>query len=279
MKYPIEKNTVQETLIIPLYARRLCSEHFPQLFTDQTSAELMDKIDYDFSDREKHADSTMYVFGALEVAMRQNDLAWEVRDYLKTHPRAAVVNLGCGLDNTGRICDNGMCRIYNLDLPDVIALRNKLLPAGEREQNIAADLNNPAWMDDIDGREGAVFFAAGVFYYFTREEARTLFVTMAERFPGGRLVFDSCGPLGVKIMLKAWVKEAGIHDVGAYLSVRDAASLEAWSPRIRASDRGYMLGYRKLGRDIKASYRLLAWMGDHLFGMKIVRLAFVTDHP
>ena len=30
----------------------------------------------------------------LEVAMRQNDLAIEVRDYLKAHPNAAVVNLG-----------------------------------------------------------------------------------------------------------------------------------------------------------------------------------------
>ena len=40
------------------------------------------------------------------AAMRQNAPAWEVRDYLKTHPDAAVVNLGCGLDNTGRSCDS-----------------------------------------------------------------------------------------------------------------------------------------------------------------------------
>ena len=39
----------------------------------------------------------MQRFGSLEVAMRQNDLAFEVRDYLKSHPNAAVVNLGCGL--------------------------------------------------------------------------------------------------------------------------------------------------------------------------------------
>ena len=29
MKYKIEKNTVQETLIIPLYARKVCSELYP----------------------------------------------------------------------------------------------------------------------------------------------------------------------------------------------------------------------------------------------------------
>ena len=63
--------------------------------------------------------------------MRQCDIAWEVRDYLKTHPCAAVVNRGCGLDNTGRACDNGRCKIYNLDFPDVIALRQQLLPAAQ----------------------------------------------------------------------------------------------------------------------------------------------------
>ena len=78
----------------------------------------------------------MQRFGSLEVAMRQNDLAFEVRDYLRNHPKAAVVNLGCGLDGTGRSCDNGSCNIYNLDFPDVIAVRNELLPAGEREENI-----------------------------------------------------------------------------------------------------------------------------------------------
>ncbi len=72
----------------------------------------------------------MQRFGALEVAMRQNDLAFEVREYLKNHPCAAVVNLGCGLDNTGRTCDNGRCKIYNLDFPDVIACGSSCCPPG-----------------------------------------------------------------------------------------------------------------------------------------------------
>ena len=117
MKHKIEKNTVQETLIIPLFARKVCSELYPNLYRDETAIRLIDEIDYDFSEAEKESNSLMQRFGALEVAMRQNDLAWEVRDYLKSHPTAAVVNLGCGLDSTGRACDNGSCKIYNLDFP------------------------------------------------------------------------------------------------------------------------------------------------------------------
>ena len=34
MKYKIEKNTVQETLILPLYSRKLCTELYPNLYRD-----------------------------------------------------------------------------------------------------------------------------------------------------------------------------------------------------------------------------------------------------
>ena len=94
MKYKIEKNTVQETLVIPLYGRKMCSELYPNLYRDETAIRLMKEIDYDFSVLEKKSGSLMQRFGFLEAAMRQNDLAWEVRAYLKTHPCAAVVNLG-----------------------------------------------------------------------------------------------------------------------------------------------------------------------------------------
>ena len=42
MKYKIEKNTVQETLIIPLYARKVCSELYPNLYRDETAVRLID---------------------------------------------------------------------------------------------------------------------------------------------------------------------------------------------------------------------------------------------
>ena len=163
MKYHIEKNTVQETLVIPLYGRKMCSELYPNLFRDETAMRLIEEIDYDFSALAKRSQSMMQQFGFLECAMRQSDLACEVRDYLRSYPNAAVVNLGCGLDATGRACDNGTCKIYNLDFPNVIAVRDALLPAGEREKNIPCNLNDTSWFSEIDASGDAVFFAAGVF--------------------------------------------------------------------------------------------------------------------
>ena len=206
MKYHIESNSIQETLVIPLFGRLVCSERFPQLFSDPEARRICDSLDYDFADKRRKMESPAGLFGALEVAQRQYDLRCEVERYLKQHPRAAVANLGCGLDDTFSKVDNSLCSGYNLDFPDVIAVRNELLPAGEREQNIACDLNDYAWMDAIDASQGAVFFAAGVFYYFKTEDVKRLFSAMAERFPDAVLVFDSCNERGARLMRKTWLK-------------------------------------------------------------------------
>ena len=276
MKYKIEKNTVQETLIIPLYARKVCSELYPNLYQDETAVRLIDEIDYDFSEAEKKSRGLMQRFGSLEVAMRQNDLAWEVRDYLRTHPNAAVVNLGCGLDSTGKSCDNGSCKIYNLDFPDVIALRQQLLPAGEREQNIPCDLKDTAWFGKVDASGGAVFFASGVFYYFLTDQVRELVRAMADTFPGGVLVFDAANRAAVKMIAKTWLKSAKIKDVGAYFAVSDAPQeISAWDSHLQVTSRGYMLGYTDLkDPSVSGFFRFLARVGDGMMKMQIVKIRF-----
>lgn len=275
-KYKIERDSVQETLVIPLYGRKMCTQKYPALFTDKSAAELCGKVDYDFAALENRCKSFMYRFGILETAMRQYDLTAEVKDYLNVHSFAAVVNLGCGLDNTGRNCDNGKCKIYNIDLPDVIAVRNELLPAGEREQNIVADINDTAWFERIDDSGGAVFIAAGVFYYFTTEKVIALLRAMSERFVGGRLAFDSANRRAVKLMLKTWIRQAAIGGVDAYFAVSDA--VKELSPRVPAakiSSRGYMLGYHDLkGVGVNAFFRWLSRIADGFMGMRIVRMDF-----
>ena len=276
MTYLIEKNTVQETMIIPLYGRKMCSKLYPSLFRDETAIRLMKEIDYDFSDLARKSKSMMQRFGFLEVAMRQNDLAYEVRDYLKIHPKAALVNLGCGLDDTGHRCDNGTCKVYNLDFPDVIVVRNQMLPPRKREENIPCNLNDTSWFDKIDDSDGAVFFAAGVFYYFLNDEVKTLVQAMAQAFAGGKLVFDAANKTAVKLMLKTWIKDAKIKDVGAYFAVSDAeAELSLWSENLQVSSRGYMLGYNDLkDPSVSSFFRFLAKIGDEKMKMQIVRLDF-----
>ena len=275
-KLHIERNTIQETLVIPLFARKLCTRLYPSIYQDPASAELVKRLDYDFTSLEKEASSLVQRFGALEVAMRQTDLTTEIQDYLTMHPRAAVVNLGCGLDQTGESVDNGLCSIYNIDLPDVMAVRRQLIPAGERVTNIACDLKDPAWMEQVDGSRGAVFFAAGVFYYFQAEEVHQLVNRMAEMFPGGKLVLDTAGKTALKMMLKTVIKQARIENIGAYFHVDSMEKdVVSWLRGAKASRRGYMLGYQDLKLPcVPAFFRLLSHIGDRCLKMQILRLDF-----
>ena len=274
-KFHIEKNTVQETLIIPLFGRLICSERYPHLFKDPEARRICESLDYDFTEKRKRMESPAGLFGALEVAQRQYDLKYEVEAYLRDHPNAAVVNLGCGLDDTFRKADNGTCTGYNLDLPDVIDIRNELLPAGEREHNIPCDLNDHSWMDKIDGSAGAVFFASGVFYYLRTDEVNDLFCRMAEKFPGAILVFDCCNQRGAKMMRSTWLKEAGITDVNAFFSLEDERELTDWSKQFRSvTAKSYMRGYRDILNDVSLFHKLILIFCEKVVKMKIIRIQF-----
>ena len=77
MKYHIEKNTIQETLVIPLYARALCTRRFPHLFSDPLSVELLEQLDYDFSALERTSGSLMQTFSVFSVVFTE---------YIVNHP-------------------------------------------------------------------------------------------------------------------------------------------------------------------------------------------------
>ena len=221
--------------------------------------------------------STVYCEGQKYVS--KLDEIRQVEDFLHrqgVERLAMVVNLGCGLDSTGRSCDNGSCKIYNLDFPDVIAVRNELLPAGEREENIPCDLNNTEWFRKIDSSSGAVFFSSGVFYYFLTEQVKALVQQMADAFPGSVLVFDAANRTAVKMIAKTWLKSAKIKDVGAYFAVSDAPKeIDAWSSRLLVTSRGYMLGYTDLkDPSVSGFFRFLARVGDGMMKMQIVKINF-----
>ena len=210
-KIKIEKNSVQETLVLPLFGKAWATRNYPDIFKDQDAQRIMNQVDYDFSLMEQAASGVKGKIASLAAATRQAALVWEVGDYLRDHPKALVVNLGCGLDTAGHQADNKSCRFVNIDFPNVIALREQLIPSTERERNIDSDLNDLAWFDKIGFRpeDGAVFIASGVFLYFKKEDVKTLLCAMAERFPGARIAFDGQNQRGKDMDLKA-LKASGI---------------------------------------------------------------------
>ena len=98
----IEKNTVQETLIIPLYARKLGNELFPHILLDPYADDVIRHLNYDFSTLDKKKGSFVWKFGALEGILRSKAIHYVMQDFLYSQPDAGVVKMGWGFDETSR---------------------------------------------------------------------------------------------------------------------------------------------------------------------------------
>lgn len=273
-KYTIRPNSVEETLIIPLFARLIAEERLPHLKGKRNTLEVVDSLDYDFASKRKKMSGVAGLYGALEVVQREYDLCYEVKRYLDNHPKAAVVNLGCGLLDLFVEIDNGECSCYNIDFPSVIEVRNHIMPPKEREKNLGYDLNDYLWMDQIQADNGVIFVASGVFYYFQRDAAIRLFKELSSRFPNSSLAFDTCNKKGLKMMLRTWIKEAGIKDVGTYFGLNDPIKElnAAGVPSQGISVKSYMHGYRKL--KYRLVHKLFNVLMDKIVKARIVRIDF-----
>lgn len=272
-KIHIVKNTVQETLIIPLYARKLGSEWFAHILYDPFARKIVSQIDYDFSIMDTKKSSLIWQFGALAGLLRSKAILCEMQTYLAAHPYAAVVNMGCGLDQTPLLGDNGKMKLYNIDLPDVIAIRNAVLPPMDRERNIAADLTNTAWLHIIDTSHGTFLFAAGVFVYLEKEAVHQLVQTLTDAIPQGCLVFDTLGKTAVKHLMKYTLTTMKIQGIdGMFYSNNPQQDLQ-WSKEIRLSVRNYLTGYVDLKQNgVPLLLRWMAILFERLWKIRICRM-------
>lgn len=256
-----EHNSVQETLVLPLYGKAWCVKTYPDLFFDTDSVQVLEKLQYDFSTLDQEIHGLTGKIGALSSGLRQYSVVEELKIYLKDHPKAAVVNMGCGLDTAGHQADNGTCVFYNIDMPDVIAVRKSFFPDGEREHNIASDLTDFTWFDAIDASNGAVFFATGVFLYFDKSKVKELFCAMAERFPGCRIVFDGENEKGVS-MDKSIIEKAGMTITTPFGLDDPVTELSSWSDRFQVTWKGLMAAHRKIDKRFGVVFRIMAWYAD-----------------
>jgi O-methyltransferase involved in polyketide biosynthesis len=250
-KTAIELGSVQKTLLLPLWGRALETRKQRPLMVDKLAAEIIDKIDFDF---------TVIANNMSEITR----LAWIARclhidrtigQFLTHHPKASIINIGCGLDTTFNRVDNGMRLWYDLDLQDVIALRKKLLKETERSRCIACSFLEDGWLSEVTNDQGVMFIAAGVFYYFTEDEIKGFFRKVADKFPQSELIFDIASVLGVRVANKK-VIEAGGMDQQAVLKwgIDSARKIQDWDGRIMVVDEYPMFKNMKKNLSFRNAY-------------------------
>ncbi len=197
-KISITKGTIEETLVLPLWGRAYETQKKTPRLIDKKAVEIIEGLNYDFSEIEKT--QSMSQHGWVARSLHTDNMAHE---FIKKHPKATIVNIGCGLDTTFSRIDNGEILFYELDLPNVIDLRKQFYEESERHRNIASSFLDTKWFDKINIRDGLLFLAGGVFYYFEEEQIKDFFIAVADYFKACDLYFDSLSPMGIKFAKKA----------------------------------------------------------------------------
>ena len=270
-----EISAVSETLFLPLYSLALESQRRNPIMVDEQAVALTRRLDEYFSGSPKRVFRLLsrgslpgLLLTTMTLRIRQFDRF--VVDFLKRVPDGIVVNLGCGLDDRRRRVDNGRLRWFDVDFPEVIALRRRFLPETERMRFIASSVLDLEWLDQLPTEPGSayLFVAEGLLMYLPPEGVRALVTTLSTRFPGCELVAEVAGAQIVRMSNSPlgrgkFKRQFGLSEnVVFQFGVEDSFEFESWGPGIEfLGDWSYFeedepkLGWMRLF----SGWRLVRW--------------------
>ena len=210
---------VTETMLQTIYARAKETKTRGAI-KDSKAVEIIDSLDYDFSLADK--DSAMHN-GVIARTIVLDRLAGK---FLRLHPGAVAVNIACGLD-TRCYRMSGYSHWYNLDLPETIAVREKLLPESRKISQIAMSAMDD-WGGEIKGTSTDVLVTIeGLTMYLSESDVKRIFEVIAARFDRATLLVETMNPMVVKRF-----KEKSIEASKAKFTwgVKNGAALAALLP-------------------------------------------------
>jgi O-methyltransferase involved in polyketide biosynthesis len=183
----VQLGPVQETSLIPLYGRALDARKRRPIVDDPWAAKLVDQLDWDF----RRLDGSHALSGAPIRSLAFD--SW-VRDAVSTRERVTVIDVGVGLNTRALRMDLPDVKSVEVDLPDVVDLRRRLLPGSPNRELREGSILDEAWMHDVASRGGSfVIVAEAVFMYFDEPTVRASFERLARAFPDAVLIFDTFG--------------------------------------------------------------------------------------
>ena len=224
-KAKLELGTVQETLLITLWARAVEAGKTNPILRDTKSAEIIEQIDYDFSKLEKAKDTQ------ITICLRGLMLDRWVKSFLQETPNGIVVEIGSGLNTRFERVDNGQVRWFDLDMPDSMAVRKKYFQETEKRKFIESSVLDSSWVDAVKtlGSSPIMFVAEGVLPYFTEAQVKQVFALLVKNFPGCYFVFDSMSPF----LLKNQNKHDAIKHYSARFQwgIKEIRDIAKWDDR------------------------------------------------
>jgi O-methyltransferase involved in polyketide biosynthesis len=195
-KLHVELSGPPQTMLDMLYGKALDADAAHPVLGDVYAKQLVDQLDYDWR---RSAINKQRRRQVASIAVRSSQFDMWSSQFLSVHERAVVLHLGCGLDSRVFRIDPGPgVEWYDVDYPDVIALRARLYPTREHYHLVSASATDPSWLAEIPADRPALLLAEGLSMYLPPDDGVALLRRVVERFPAGELQLDFWNRLGMK---------------------------------------------------------------------------------
>jgi O-methyltransferase involved in polyketide biosynthesis len=192
-KVPVDLSGAAQTMLATLYLKALDADFRRPVLGDRYAKEAVNRLDYNFLD----IGITAKWAPLITVRTAQYDI-W-ARQFLAVHQQCTVMHLGCGLDSRVFRLDPGPgVQWYDLDYPEVIALRQKVFPSRPQYHLIASSATDQSWLDQIPADRPVLLMAEGISMYLTEDDGVALLRRAVDRFPSGELQVDFYNWLAIK---------------------------------------------------------------------------------
>jgi methyltransferase (TIGR00027 family) len=257
----LEISELNETALLTLYARALESQSEDPILKDEMSEKLVRTLDPFIRMRDSKmarqlAKNAVDPRVSVHLTLRAKKYDEYVQDFLLKNPYGTVINLGCGLDTRFYRLDNGTLEFFDVDLPEIIELKRKLINEQDRYSMIGQSVLDFRWLDRIARSDRKVIILAeGLFMYLPREGVQGLVLKLQQRFPGAELICELTGRTWVEgfwgklaaIKMQKQLKMGG----GAkfVFGVSNPQELETWGQGIEFLEKWFYMdeNHPKLG--------------------------------
>jgi O-methyltransferase involved in polyketide biosynthesis len=229
MKISLEDlKDVAETLLYPLISRYVETRKENGIINDPKSVEIIEALDYDVEA------TKLFPISQRGACLRTIIFDEAVCAFLEKHPDGVIINLGCGLDTRFPRVDNGQLTWFDLDLPEVIALRRKFFEETDRHRFIASSALDSSWADEIPKDRHLLILMEGLAFYLTEEQNRKIISIIRENFKEAEFYMEAFDPFFITMCSYFRSKDPLDKKAASLLrwGIKSGKEMEQWKPGI-----------------------------------------------
>jgi len=262
------------TLLIPLSARAHGPRIFPALDpVDRYAQAVLSAAGVQASQAPHDAPVVLNVLWRTQLIKRLGQAFFE------RHPRSTGVNLGAGLAHYFQWLGNGHNTWVDADFPEVIHLRQSLIPkASGHCHNTALDLKETGWWQHLKGhtaQDGSplLLVCEGLLMYLSAGQVCALLREIGDNAPeGSELLVDFVSPWGIHAQ-NHWAPDMAPFQWGAH----NGLEVARMHPRLELiAQHSVAEAYGWAGRWAELCWT--PWTGGTLYGLARLRVGEPGQH-